>query len=269
VDDSHIKLPSPDAPSFICLNRHTGKLVWSDNSPGKNVMHGQWASPAYATEPFPQVIFPGGDGWLHSFDPTTGKPLWKFDCNPKDSVYELGGTGTRNDFIAAPVVYDGRVYIGVGQDPEHSSGIANFFCVDPGGRGDVSKYLETREKGPDGKEKIGEKPNPNSREVWRYGWLETRKYASRDFKFGRTLSTACVVDGLVYAPELAGYLHCLDAKPASITGSTIRGHRSGAPRITWTVGCYLRPTWATCSCSGMTRIRCCSTRLRLAKTPRR
>ena len=29
---------------------------------------------------------------------------------------------------------------------------------------------------------------------------------------GATISTPCVHDGLVYIPELAGYMHCLDAK---------------------------------------------------------
>jgi outer membrane protein assembly factor BamB len=222
VDDGHINVPSPDAPSFICLNRQTGKLVWSDNSPGKEIMHGQWASPAYASVPVPQVIFPGGDGWLRAFDPPTGKLLWKFDCNPKDAVWQLGGTGTKSDFIAAPVVYDGRVYIGTGQDPEHYTGISYFWCIDLAKaieRGAASKLrdvspelVEKVEKQPDGTRKVFTKANPTSALSWKYGGEENRKWAERDFKFGRTLSTACVVDDIVYVPELAGYLHCLDAK---------------------------------------------------------
>ena len=34
----------------------------------------------------------------------------------------------------------------------------------------------------------------------------------REYVFGRTISTVAVHDGLVYAAELDGYLHCLDAK---------------------------------------------------------
>src|SRR5581483_7957638 len=34
----------------------------------------------------------------------------------------------------------------------------------------------------------------------------------RDYPFGRTMSTCAIHDGLVYAGELAGYLHCLDAQ---------------------------------------------------------
>jgi outer membrane protein assembly factor BamB len=215
VDEGHINIPSPEAPSFIALDKKTGKLLWKSAAPGKNIMHGQWSNPVYAEiDGVRQVIFPGGDGWLRSYVPETGEELWRFDCNPKDAVYELGGTGTRNDFIGTPVVANGKIYIGVGQDPEHSTGIANFFCIAPkkDKRGDISKYLETREKGPDGKDKIGEKPNPNSCELWRYGGVEDRNHAPRDFKFGRTMSTACVIDGLVYISELQGFLHCLDAE---------------------------------------------------------
>jgi outer membrane protein assembly factor BamB len=48
--------------------------------------------------------------------------------------------------------------------------------------------------------------------LWRYGGVEDRNHAPRDFKFGRTMSTACVIDGLVYISELQGFLHCLDAE---------------------------------------------------------
>jgi outer membrane protein assembly factor BamB len=210
VDESHINLPSPLAPSFIALDKKTGKRLWKSNLPGKNIMHGQWSNPTYAEiAGVKQVIFPGGDGWLYSFVPETGELIWKFDANPKGTVYELGGTGDRNDFIGTPVVYDNKVFIGVGQDPEHSTGIANFYCISPTKKGDISKFLE----GPKDKDgKLTEKPNPNSCEVWRYGWTETRKWAPRDFKFGRTMSTAAIVDDVIYISELHGYLHCLDAK---------------------------------------------------------
>jgi outer membrane protein assembly factor BamB len=213
VDETHINIPAPEAPSFIALDKKTGKLLWKSNIPGNNIMHGQWSNPVYGEiNGVRQVIFPGGDGWLYSFSPEKGELIWKFDCNPKNAVYELGGTGTRNDFIGTPVVYDNKVYIGVGQDPEHTTGIAAFYCIAPTKTGDISKYLAEKTKDAEGKETIGEKPNPNSCEVWRYGGEETRKWGQRDFKFGRTMSTACIVDDVVYISELHGYLHCLDAK---------------------------------------------------------
>jgi len=126
VDDGHLTVPEEKAPSFICLNKQTGKVLWTDNTPGANILHGQWSSPASATlGGQDQVIFGGGDGWLYSFDPkgngTQSQMLWKFDCNPKDSIYRLNGA-TRNHIIATPVIYDGLVYVAVGEDPEHGEG---------------------------------------------------------------------------------------------------------------------------------------------------
>jgi outer membrane protein assembly factor BamB len=222
VDEGHIKLPAPDAPSLIALDKHTGRLLWKNNSPGKNILHGQWAPPSFSAEPVPQVIVGQGDGWLRAFDPPTGRLLWAFDCNPKDAVYELGGTGTKNDFIAAPVAVGGRVYIGVGQDPEHFTGVGHLWCVDlakavangaTAADRDVSPEMVVRvEKQPGKANKVTTRPNPASALVWHYGGEETRKWARRDFKFGRTLSTVCVVGDVVYAAELQGFLHCLDAR---------------------------------------------------------
>ena len=96
----HIHIPSPFAPSFIAINKDTGELVWESDLPGENILHGQWSNPAYAeVDGVPQVILPGGDGWVYSLEPETGKLIWKFDCNPKDSVWQLGGRGTRNAII--------------------------------------------------------------------------------------------------------------------------------------------------------------------------
>ena len=154
VDDDHINIPAPNAPSFACLDKNTGKLLWSDKSPGLNILHGQWSSPcAFEVGDQAQVVMGGGDGWLYSFDPAgdgKGGPklLWKFDCNPKDSVYLLGGRATRNHIIGTPVFYDGLVYSGVGEDPEHGEGVGHYYCIDPTKRGDISlELVETRKTG--------------------------------------------------------------------------------------------------------------------------
>jgi len=214
VDDGHLNLPSPKAPSFIALNKNTGKLVWKDNSPGMDIMHGQWSAPSYTDSPVPQVIFPGGDGWLRAFDPPTGKLLWKFHGNRSDAKYELGGTGDRNDFVNnAPVIHNGHVYIGTGQDPEHSTGIAYFWCIDlvraiefgaKNKNADVSPVNDNF----DPKAAV----NKNTALAWVLGGEDTRKNARRDFIFGRTMSSACIVGDVLYAAELAGFLHCLDAR---------------------------------------------------------
>jgi outer membrane protein assembly factor BamB len=227
VDETLLKVAAPDAPSFIALNKKTGKLVWKSNAPGEAILHGQWSNAAFGEiYGVRQVIFPGGDGWLYSFVPETGELIWKFDCNQKDAGDVVPGVGTRNYFLGTPVIYDNRVYIGTGQDPERGGATANFFCIAPTMKGDISKtVISGRDK--DGKP-LNEKENPNSCEVWRYGGPETRKWAQFGYKFGRTVSTACIVDDIVYIPELAGFLHCLNAKTGEHywkydTRSTIRG----------------------------------------------
>ncbi len=174
-DDSHEKIPAPDAPSFIAVNRNTGKVVWQDNSPGDRILHGQWSSPALGeVDGMMQVFFPGGDGWLYGFNARTGEKLWKFDLNPKDAVWPK----TRNDGIATPVFHDGRIYLAVGQDPENGEGVGHMYCIDPSKRGDSTETAR----------------------VWHYD------------KIRRSISTAAIADGLVYISDFSGFLHCLDAK---------------------------------------------------------
>ncbi len=208
VDAEHINIPAPEAPSFIALDKKTGKLLWKDNSPGRDIMHGQWSNPTYAViQGVPQVIFPGGDGILYAFRPDTGKLLWKFDCNPTDAKYDLGGRGTRSDFIATPVVYEDKVYIGVGQDPEHLDGVGHMWCIDPTKATPENTDLSPRQNNFDPKHPV----NKDSGVVWYFGGNETREGSRREFMFGRTMSTCAIVDDLVYVAELNGYLFCLDA----------------------------------------------------------
>ena len=124
-------------PSFICVDKRDGKVLWTDASPGPNVLHGQWSSPGYAeVNGVPQVFFGGGDGWVYSFDARGdgnggAKLLWEFDCNPKESKYSLGGRADRNHIIGTPVFHEGLVYIAVGEDPEHGEGTGHLWCIDP------------------------------------------------------------------------------------------------------------------------------------------
>jgi outer membrane protein assembly factor BamB len=225
VDEGHINIPQPKAPSFIVLEKKTGKLLWKSNAPGEKIMHGQWSNPTYAVvNGKPQVIFPGGDGWLRGFEPTNGELLWKFDCNPKSSVYKLGGKGTRSDFLATPVVYDNKVYIGVGQDPEHDEGVGHFWCID------LTKQPKNADKDVspvndnfDPKAAV----NRDSALVWHFGGPGDPKKLGRNYYFGRTMSTCAIRDNLLYISELAGYLHCLDAQ----TGQKYWEHNMNA--ATW------------------------------------
>lgn len=92
VDESHARIPKPEAPSLVCLDKRTGRALWTDNSPGSNVLHGQFASPLVAEiGGRAQVIVPQGDGWIRSFDAINGGLIWKFDINRKQAKWLLGG----------------------------------------------------------------------------------------------------------------------------------------------------------------------------------
>ncbi len=234
VDEGHVNIPAPDAPSFVAVDKNTGKVFWKSNAPGRHIMHGQWSNPTIAVvNGKPQVIFPGGDGWLRSFDPKTGQVIWEFDANPKTAPkYDLGGKGARSDFIATPVVVENKVYIGTGQDPEHFAGVGHLWCIDATKTGDISPELVTQDNPDPTKRKT--RPNPNSGMVWHFGGPEKDPAkATRDYVFSRTMSTCAVNDGLCYVCDIDGFFFCLDAK----TGQKLWQHDMKA-------GVWGSPFWA-------------------------
>ncbi len=225
VDEGHKELPQPAADSFIVCKRDTGEVVWTDNAPGDNVLHGQWSSPACAVlGGVAQVIFGGGDGWVYSYalegENGKAKLLWKFDCNPKDSIYMLN-KATRNHIIATPVVYDGHVYVAVGEDPEHGEGQGHLWCIDPTKRGDVSPTLVYSSKDPNtplpprrlqalvAKEGDFERANPNSAVVWHYMGADPKVFETT---MHRTCGTVAIKDDLLFVADFSGVFHCVDAK---------------------------------------------------------
>lgn len=174
-DESHVNVPSPKAPSIIALDKETGKLAWEDNSVQERILHGQWSTPAVGMiGGVLQVVSAQGDGWVRGYEAQSGKKLWEFDTNPKDSVWPR----TRNEVIATPVIHDNKVYIANGQDPEHGEGVGHMYAIDATKRGDIT----------------------TTGKVWQFD------------KIRRSISTAAIADGLVYISDFSGFLHCLDAK---------------------------------------------------------
>jgi outer membrane protein assembly factor BamB len=82
------------------------------------------------------------------------------------------------------VFQDNRVFLAVGQDPEHGEGPGQLHCIDATKTGDITE----------------------SGKVWNRGGQD----------FHRTLSTVAVADGLVYASDLSGFLYCLDEKTGQL-----------------------------------------------------
>ena len=172
-DENHTRVPAPKAPSMIAVDQKTGKLAWQVNDPGDRILDGQWSSPAVgAIGGVVQVVIGEGDGWVRGYEALTGKKLWEFDTNPKDSVWPR----TRNEIVSTPVIWQNRVFIANGQDPESGQGPGHLYAIDATKRGDITA----------------------TGRLWHYD------------KIKRSISTGAIWNGLLFYADFPGYLHCLD-----------------------------------------------------------
>ncbi|MCY2950617.1 MAG: PQQ-binding-like beta-propeller repeat protein [Planctomycetota bacterium] len=208
VDRSHKRIPRPNAPSIIVLDKKTGQLIATDDAHiGPNILHGEWSSPALATlNGQDQLIFGAGDGRCYAFDPNPSpgpdgkqilKTLWKFDVNPPERRI-LNGQPVKyptkfsaSEVIATPVVYKNRVYIDVGQDPRHGKGPGMLACIDPTKTGDIT----------------------TTGKIWLYD------------KIARSLSTVSIHNNLLFVADFHGIVHCLNPD----TGQPYWTHDTGSP----------------------------------------
>jgi outer membrane protein assembly factor BamB len=194
-DWTHVNVPSPNSPSFIALNKKTGALEGEDDAQiGPRILHGQWSSPgAGEVNGKWQIYFGGGDGVLYAFDSkpvkegdiNVLKTAWKFDCVPPEYKVKDGkpikypAAEGPSEINSTPVFYKGKVYVAIGQDPEHGEGVGRLLCIDPTGTGDVTK----------------------TKLVWDYKGIK------------RSISTVSIdpANGLLFIGDFSGFVHCLDA----------------------------------------------------------
>ncbi len=189
VDWTHTNLPAPQAPTIVCLNKKTGELLGEETAKiGERTMHCNWSSPALGELGGKKtVVFGAGDGFTYGFNPEPKKVgdtdalevFWKFDCVPPEYRADQSGAKKKyaefdgpSEIIGTPVVHNGRVYISIGQDPEHGEGVGCLSCID----------------------------GATGKPVWQYKELE------------RSISTVSIADGLLYTCDYSGRVHCLDAE---------------------------------------------------------
>lgn len=215
IDDRHDKIPRPDAPSLIVLDKNTGRLVAKDDVKiGRRMLHCNWSSPVAGHVNGRALIFFGGaDGFLYAFEPPSPnadskvqilKQVWAYDCNPPDFRMRDGqavpySTHSKNrpdgpsEVIGTPVFHAGRIYVAIGQSPLHGVGRGCLSCVDAG----------------------------TGRKVWASELVE------------RTTATPAISEGLLYIPDYTGNLHCFDAD----TGQRYWVHPLGAK--TWCASAFV------------------------------
>jgi hypothetical protein len=196
-DWTHTNIPSPNSPSFIALNKKTGELAGEDDAGiGSRIFHGQWSSPSTGVVNGKQLVFfGGGDGFCYAFDAKPVKDgdtshlktVWKYDCNPPEHKADKDGKPYKypiaegpSEINATPVFYKNRIYVAVGQDPEHGEGVGNLTCIDATKTGDVTKTAK----------------------LWSYD------------KIHRSIATVSIdpATGLLFVADFSGYVHCLDAE---------------------------------------------------------
>jgi outer membrane protein assembly factor BamB len=193
-DWGHSNIPAPNAPSLIAVDKHTGELLGEDDAKiGPHIFHGQWSSPSTGEVNGRKLIFfGGGNGVCYAFDPNPVKEgdtsylkkVWWCDVNPPErKKIKYPDAEGPSEINATPVFWKNRVYTAVGQDPEHGEGVGILSCLDATKTGDITE----------------------TGKIWTYD------------KIHRSLSTVSITpDGLLFAADFSGYLHCFDAETGKL-----------------------------------------------------
>ena len=189
-DWTHSNIPSPNAPSLIALNKRTGEFLGEDDAKvGPRIFHGLWSSPSAGTVNGRQlIIYGGGDGVCYAFDPQPVKQgdssyikkVWSYDCNPPErKKFQYPDAQGPSEINATPVLWKNRVYVAVGQDPEHGEGVGILTCIDATKTGDITQ----------------------TGKLWSYD------------KIHRSMSTVSITpEGLLFVGDFSGFVHCFDAE---------------------------------------------------------
>ena len=206
VDNTHRVIRRPDAPALVVLDKRTGRLVARDGLRlGPTTFHCAWSSPSLGeVNGRPLVFFGGPDGVCYAFDALAGTPaaeapvatlkeVWRFDTDPRAPKQDVHKWVTNRQegpsvIMGMPVFDNGRVYLTAGGDLWWGKRQGWLKCVDATKAGDVT----------------------GSAEGWSYPLAR------------EVCCTPAVHDGLVYATDCAGVVHCVDAA----TGKGVWTHKA-------------------------------------------
>ncbi len=210
VDNSHVHIRTPDAPSLVVLDKRTGKLLARDNEHmAPNIFHSTWSSPSLAEVNGRRLVFfAGGNGIVYAFEalknpgaanagelpqaPKTGagqpaslflRKVWQFDFDPaapKTNVHQYHGNRRESpsNIFGMPVFYRKRVYVAGGGDIWWGKNEAWLKCIDATKTGDITA----------------------TGLAWSYPLQR------------HVMGTPAVSEGLVFIGDCGRVVHCLDAE---------------------------------------------------------
>jgi outer membrane protein assembly factor BamB len=216
VDNTHRRIRTPDAPSLVVLDKHTGRLVArEDEHIAPNIFHSTWSAPSLAAvNGRPLVFFAAGNGFVYAFEALPNgvmeswsngvvtqstssqysntpplqhsvslRKVWQFDFDPgapKTNVHRYNGNRRESpsNFYGMPVFDHNRLYVAGGGDIWWGKNEAWLKCLDATRTGDIT----------------------TNGLVWSYPLQK------------HVLSTPAIYNGLVFIADCGRTFHCVDAK---------------------------------------------------------
>jgi outer membrane protein assembly factor BamB len=247
VDNTHRRIRTPDAPSLVVLDKHTGRLLARDNEHiAPNIFHSTWSVPSLANvNGRPLVFFAAGNGVVYAFEalrdgndgrngtgpasaalqrsnastlhaPTALRCVWQFDFDPaapKTDVHRFISNRheSPSNFYGMPVFNEGRLYVAGGGDIWWGKNEAWLKSLDATQTGDIT----------------------TNGLIWAYPLQK------------HVLATPAVYRGLVFIADCGPTFHCVDAQtgqacwtcelegeawasPLAVDGKVYLGTRGGA-----------------------------------------
>lgn len=212
LNSAHNKIPCPDAPNLVVLDKATGRLLARDGERlGESIVHSTWSAPALGeVNGQPLIFFGGGNGICYAFEtlkeappvvaqasslPAAGtaapqgqvatlKKVWQFDCDPtgpKENTRQYQGNRKESpsNIKGTAVFYKNRVYVAAGGDVWWGKPQSWLKCIDATKSGDIT----------------------TTGELWTYP-------LSR-----HCMSTPAITnDGLLFIVDCGRTIHCVDAE---------------------------------------------------------
>jgi outer membrane protein assembly factor BamB len=211
VDNTHKQIRTPDAPSLVVFNKHSGEyLARDDERIAPNIFHCTWSSPAMGNVGGkPVLFFCGGNGVVYGFEPLptnavargksgpsaaspiTGieklRKIFEYDFDPaapKTNVhrYNSNRRESPSNIFGLPVFAGGKLFVAGGGDIFWGKNESWLKCIDATKTGNVSATAT----------------------IWSY-------------RLGNhVMSTPAVHDGMVFIADCERKMHCVDAATGSL-----------------------------------------------------